>query len=170
MAKKKIIQAKIKQKSKFSLFEDKHPLATAALMIAVLVVGFIGYNKFLDYRNVQDMKGLLSDFQQLELDIEAETGEEFYIEADCGRGSAKFSSSYTCTARLYASNGWASTYNNFASNNKLEDKGCELLSKSSVGFDKSEDHYRCRISVRPSSQQKSEEIFYDYDTSPGWPL
>jgi hypothetical protein len=100
MAKKKTTQPKTKQKSKFSLFEDKHPLATAALMVVVLIVGFIGYNKFLDYKNVQDMKGLLSDFQQLELDIEAETGDAVEINGFCNEIKEKFSSTDACLIKL----------------------------------------------------------------------
>jgi hypothetical protein len=170
MAKKKTTQAKTKQKSKFSLFEDKHPLATAALMIAVLVIGFIGYNKFLDYKNVQDMKGLLSDFQQLERDIETETGEEFHIQASCSSGGKFGGVFYFCGIYLENKNLVTYEYEPYLAKlgSKINDKNdCRIVTSedaTALGA------YSCIIDVRPSSQQKSEEIFYDYDTSPGWPL
>ncbi len=81
-----------------SLSENLKKKWWAVLLLGVFIfaVGSFAYNKYLDYKNVQDMKTLLSDFQQLEEDMEEETGEKLSIIPDCGYGGEKFNQSYSC--------------------------------------------------------------------------
>jgi hypothetical protein len=79
----------------FSLFFKKHWWKIGFSILLIGSVTFIGYNKYLDQQNVNNMKQLLAEFEQLERDVEAETGEELYIEANCGSGG-KFAEFYSC--------------------------------------------------------------------------
>lgn len=75
---------------------------------AVLLIGFLilavggayGYNKNLDQQNISDMKQLLADFEQLEKDVEAETGEELILGAACGDLEEKFTKTPSCYVYL----------------------------------------------------------------------
>ncbi len=74
----------------------------------VLLIGFLllaisgayGYNKYLDQKNVSDMKQLLADFEKLEKDVEAETGEELFIGVSCGDLEEKFTKTPSCYVYL----------------------------------------------------------------------
>ena len=147
-----------------------HKFKTLSLVILVVVAGVFSYNKYLDYRNVQDMKQLLADFQQLEKDVEAETGEEIYIEANCG-SVGKFATSYACSIDLLPKSKQASeAYKAYLENVSVDNSSrCGLY--SIIGYkidDSSLDFFGCSPSiVRNANRDKSEEIFYQYDTSPG---
>jgi hypothetical protein len=146
---------------------------TVLISVVVLIVGVFSYSKYIDYRNVQDMKQLLADFEQLEKDVEAETNEDLYIEAECG-SVGKFATSYACSLRLLHSRTmWSSDITNSvikAETDNMKDFGrCRILSEKSIGFKPNEDNYICSFSVHDSNREKSEEIFYQYDTSPGSP-
>jgi hypothetical protein len=118
------------------------------------------------------MKGLLSDFQQLERDIETETGEEFYIKASCS-SNGQFLGFYSCDVSLEANENWKYKFTEYIDSRNVsnfEKNECNIADRIYRIEPKEKNFYDCSFGVRPSSQQKSEEIFYDYDTSPGWPL
>jgi hypothetical protein len=137
------------------------------LFMFVLPAGIFAYNKYLDYRNVEDMKALLSDFQQLEKTMEEQTGEEFTIETDCS-SVGKFATSYSCSIYLLrnegeidgAEIGLVTTLNDSLGLN------CEQLFS---GGGNAKNSLLCTIKVRTSNETKSEIIFYSYDKSPGSP-
>ena len=144
-------------------------------MIAVLVVigfGVFGYNNYLDWQNVNDMEELLASFEQLKTDVETETGEQFYIETDCG-SVGKFSTSYSCLVSLKPADGtWNQSITSSVSNNLIgflkNTDGCAMLSMNSTGFQPEEERFVCSgFHVRGNNEAKSEEIFFEYDTSPG---
>jgi len=144
------------------------------VVMVVSSVGVVGYNKYLDAQNVTDMKQLLADFEQLERDVEAETGESLYIKANCGN-VGKFATSYSCSLRLLHSEElWSAKIAKAVASKETANMkgfgGCKMLSESSVGFEPNEDNYICVISTRGSNESKAEEIFYLYDTSPGSPV
>jgi len=136
------------------------------LLLAILVfsVGSFAYNKYLDYRNVEDMKSLLADFEELEKKIEQETNEELNIEASC-KSVGKFASSYACS--IYLTNKMKTTmnYNKFTSEN-LKSNNCRII--DSIDASKLGAYY-CVIDVRGSNTQEAENIFYQYDDSPNQP-
>ncbi len=141
------------------------------LFVLMFPFGLFTYSKYLDKRNVQDMKTLLSDFQQLEKDMEEETGEEFTIEADCS-SVGKFATSYSCS--VYFKNAtWKEVYSQKVTTTATKGMknfgGCEMLSENSIGFSPNEDMYLCTFTVRSPNEVRSEQIFYDYDESPGSP-
>lgn len=146
----------------------------ALILVPILLVfGAFGYNKYLDWQNVNDMKQLLADFEQLKQDVETETGEELTIEADCGSGG-KFATFYSCKVSLKSSNGnWIDEYEkiivNTVSDNLTSFGECRMLSERSVGFEPKDDYYFCSFYVNNSNKNKAESIFYQYDTSPGSP-
>ena len=61
-----------------------HPLILIAIVMTGVILSFTAYNKYLDWQNLNDLKAMLADFEQLERDVETATGEELYIEASCG--------------------------------------------------------------------------------------
>jgi hypothetical protein len=136
-------------------------------IIGLLVFGvsLFAYEKHLDRQNVADMKQLLGDFEQLEKDVEAETGEKLFIEASCG-SVGKFSTSYSC--RLVLAGTDLSLFENAVniSSSGTKYNGCEFLYN---GKDEFKNALRCDITVRGKNIGASEEIFYKYDTSPGSP-
>ena len=152
----------------------KHKVATFLYIIFLISLSVFLYGRYIDYRNVQDMKQLLADLQQLERDMEAETGEKFYIEADCGSGG-DFASFYSCSVVLKPeSNVWSTKFLNIIALNEtktLQEFGkCKMLSERSIGIEPHEDYYICSFLVNNSNKNKAEEIFYPYDTSPGSPF
>jgi hypothetical protein len=81
---------------KFSQFISKHWWKIGILVLFVGSLTFVGYNKYLDQQNVNNMKQLLADFEQLEKDVEAETGEELTIGTSCGDIEEKFINTPSC--------------------------------------------------------------------------
>jgi hypothetical protein len=139
----------------------------AMILIGFLVLavgGVYGYNKYLDRQNVSDMKQLLADFEQLEKDIESETGEELYIEATCG-SVGKFATSYSCDVTLA---GKGSSLSEGVTANFLlyisKQKNCEILSTGLGGY---KGALNCVVHVRESNENNAENVFINYDTSPG---
>jgi len=148
-------------KKVFNLFSKKPYLYI--FIPVILVLGIFGYNKYLDYRNVQDMKQLLTDIEELKHDVETETGEELSIEADCSSGG-KFATFYSCSIRLKSLT-WSENLTELIVNRPMSDfekSECSMLSDKSVGFDPSEDHYRCSFYVRPSSKKSGIALFSNY--------
>lgn len=142
----------------------------AILLITLLVFGVssFAYEKYLDRQNVADMKQLLADFEQLEKDVEAETGEELTIEASC-ESVGKFSESYACYLYLKNPNNSLLNYSEFiADDSSLLDSAnsCRIISGKGAKYI---NFYSCSFKVRDSSINSSEEIFYKYDTSPDAP-
>ena len=136
------------------------------LVPILLIAGFIGYNKYLDYRNVQDMKQLLSDFEQLEKDLELKTGEEFSIESDCSSGG-KFASFYSCNIYLKNPSGKLYEYDKFIQNiASFSDKKyrCRIVDGEGARY---LNFYSCILSVRNSVVDRAEDVFFRYDTTPG---
>jgi hypothetical protein len=143
--------------------------------LAIILVGFgsfFAYNKYLDQQNVNEMKELLSEFEQLKTTAEIETGKKLFVQADCDMGGEKFNEKYSCTLRLKTiDNNWSNDLSTFVTNySAILSKNCELLSLRSVGFEESENHYLCRVVVLSGNTNKAEEIFYNYDTTPGRPF
>jgi len=141
-----------------------HKFKTFLILILVFTTGIFAYNKYLDWQNVNDMKQLLADFEQLERDIEAETGEEFYVEASCG-SVGKFASSYSCGLVILPGSdlpAYSAKTREYSAEND-----CEILIN---GRGTHTNALLCNIHVRNANRQKSEEIFLQYDTSPNSPL
>jgi len=150
-----------------------HKFKTFLILILVFTTGIFAYNKYLDWQNVNDMKQLLADFEQLERDIEAETGEEFYVEASCG-SVGKFAESYACSLRLFHKQAiWNEPFSLAALQSETDHLrsfgDCAILDENSLVRDANRNHYRCNFLVRYSNRDASEEIFIKYDTSPGSP-
>jgi hypothetical protein len=142
------------------------------LFLFVSSIGYIAYNKYLDQQNINNMEQLLSDFEQLKSDIEAETGEKFYIEANCG-SVGKFSTSYSCSIDLKAFNkDLTSEFTQYIKLGTFTVYGsCGFASNIYSVDNNFQEYFTCTsLNVRPSNQQKAEEIFYNYDTSPNSPL
>jgi hypothetical protein len=136
------------------------------LPVVVLLLGFatfFAYNKYLDNQNVAEMEQLLADFEKLKEDAEKESGQSYYIEATCGTGSEKFSNKYFCLISLPTQDSSAALYD-FNKSKLMDSDTCEILTSGLEGY---KNTINCNISVRQSNSEKAEEIFYDYDTSPG---
>lgn len=152
-----------------SLLENMKKKWWAVLLLALFVfaVGSFAYNKYLDYKNVQDMKALLADFQELERRMEEETGEDFTIEADCS-SVGKFATSYACSVYLHKDIGEIGEEQSelISELNKTLGLHCEQLFSGSGGAKNS---LLCSIKVKPANEIKSEQIFLEYDKSPNSP-
>ena len=141
------------------------------LIPIILVLGIFAYNKYLDWQNVEDMKQLLADFEQLERDIETETGEEFTIEAHCGSGGEKFSTNYSCSVRLYpellpTKKVHEDLFISLASKELTSSENCNLL--KGLGFSGTEEYgnfYMCIESFRSSNKYFVEDLFLKYSQS-----
>jgi hypothetical protein len=137
------------------------------LPVVVLILGFaafFAYNKYLNSQNIAEMEQLLADFEKLKEDAEKETGQSYYIEATCGTGSEKFSNQYYCRVVLSSFNENGSSYYNEVESTLFTNNKCEQLVNGIGGFKNS---IRCDLTVRQSNSEKAEEIFYEYDTTPG---
>lgn len=144
----------------------KHKLYSFLIALIFLVGGTFGYNKYLDWRNVQDMKALLSAFEQLEKDVEENTGEDLTIEADCGSVS-KFATSYSCDIFLKKLNNDKFDYDKFISINSVLNKAsnrCSTITSPDAVY---LNFFSCITQVRNFNTKTAETIFYKYDTSPG---
>lgn len=147
----------------------QHKLASAALVLIIIFGGIFSYNKYLDWQNVQDMKQLLADFEQLERDIEASSGEELYIEADCGN-VGKFATSYACHLYLKNSKNQLYQYRQFSAKRSSLTKStnrCRVIDGKDATY---LNFYSCTSPVRGANEKKSEQIFVEYDTSPNSPF
>ncbi len=145
-------------------FFQKHWWKIGISLLFVTALVFFGYNKYLDQQNVSNMKQLLSDFEKLKVDVETETGEKLFIKATCG-SVGKFATSYACDVTLGTeTNSKKGVVSNsfvvYVSNHN----GCEILNSGNDSF---EDALNCTIHVRGSNTGMAEQIFIDYDTSPG---
>lgn len=139
----------------------KHKLKTVLVAMLLIFIGGLVYNKFLDYRNVQDMEQLLADFQRLEKDVEAETGEELYIEADCG-SVGKFATSYSCAVSLVGSSLASSTYiQQIYEYVSLHDR-CEILNNGKNDYLNA---VYCNAHVRNPNKDKANSLFSKYKAS-----
>lgn len=143
-------------------------LKSFLIIIALIFIGGFAYDRYQNWRNVRDMEELLAAFEQLESDLEAETGEDFYIEANCG-SVGKFATSYACTVSLNSTEEWKNTYpsvvENYPSDILSNFGDCNLLSSTSIGYEK--DKYVCIFKVNTANESRVESIFYEYDKSPG---
>ena len=70
------------------------------LTVLVVVVSLFLYNKYLDWRNVENMKQLKAAFEQLERDIERDTNLDITSSFYCINIEEKFSSRPACGAFL----------------------------------------------------------------------
>jgi hypothetical protein len=143
------------------------------IVLVVFPASAFAYNKYLDYKNVQDMKNLLSDFQNLEKAIEEKTGEEFTINANCG-SVGKFPTSYACNVFLRP-NTLVVTEEIAREFDKARFTGeniiCDRYSNIGYKVSEAEDYFGCRaLHVRNSNESMAEQIFYNYDESPGSPF
>lgn len=151
---------KIRAKERLRFLFIKYWWIVGVVVLFFIIASLVGYNKYLDQQNISNMKQLLAEFEQLEIDAENETGQELYIQADCGTGGEKFSRKYICSVSLPAVDNNAVTYSH-----DLPDKeNCETLINGKEGF---RNALNCTVSVRGSNHDIAEDIFYKYDTSPG---
>lgn len=127
----------------------------------MLGLGSLTYNLYLDKQNVNDMKNLLTAFEQLESDLETETGERFTIEASC-ESVGKFAESYGCN--VYLKNDTNTLYNYTNLDNSNQSYRCRIIDSPDAKY---LNFYACSITVRNSNRNAAEEIFYKYDTTPG---
>lgn len=127
------------------------------LLLFIGSVSFLAYNKYLDQQNVNNMKQLLLDFEQLERDVETETGEKYYIESSCG-SIGVFAESYGCTITLMVGNSTPIENLLVRYENFIQDyPSCEVLLN---GKDKYVNALDCNILVRGSNINTAKKIFY----------
>jgi hypothetical protein len=152
---------------------NKYWWVFALAVILVAFGSFFAYNKYLDQQNVNEMKELLAEFEKLKTTMEEETGNSFYVTADCGVGGEKFNPIYSCTLDLLPVNlpvtaEVESLYLKSAGFYLNKNARCGLLKE--LGFSGTKEYgnfYTCLISVTKTNQDEAEEIFYKYDTTPG---
>lgn len=158
---------------KYVAYIKQHRLLTVFAVVLFISFSVFGYQKYLDARNVSDMKQLLSAFEDLKEKIESETDQDVDIEANCG-SVGKFATSYACTLSLVSkTNNWTVDISDALKGSQKSQQiinYCSLLSEVSIGVSLNEDKYICSIGVRSANEDKSESIFYQYDTSPGRPF
>jgi hypothetical protein len=150
-------------------FLKKHWWKVGISLLFLFGLVSFGYEKYLDRQNVSDMKQLLADFEKLKTDVEAETGEELYIEASCG-SVGKFATSYACSVYLRPLTGVSSAglLRSFTALSVISNARCNLASVDYKIKDSSKDYYICSgLHVRGASSAEIEKLFYKYDTSPG---
>jgi hypothetical protein len=168
-----MVMAKKKLKKQSSIqkvisWTKSHKVKAFLLLLLLFLIGNFGYNKYLDQQNIQDMKRLLADFEQLEVDLEQATGEEFYIEADCS-SIGKFAESYGCNLYLKNDTNTLFGYEDFLNEGSTITAGennCHTINSKDAAY---ENFYACSISVRNPVRTNAEDIFKEYDTSPGLP-
>jgi hypothetical protein len=164
-----MVKKKSNKKNSVSIWLRAHKFTTALMALVVVVAGIFAYNKILDRQNVQDMKELLAAFEQLERDVEADTGDQLTIEADCG-SVGKFAEGYSCGLFLKnLQNKWTEEISQSIQkkNDKLFQAFCKFASFNSIGLSADKDFYLCILTVRKSNRSTAESIFYQYDISPG---
>jgi hypothetical protein len=170
-----MVMAKVPAKKstfvKASGFLKKHWWKTGISLLFLFGLVSFGYEKYLDRQNVTDMKQLLADFEKLKTDVEAETGEELYIEASCG-SVGKFATSYGCTLYMKpVSHTFTDTLGSSIKETRsefLNNHGCILASEGYKIKKESDNYFICSgFNVRSSNTTSAETIFYRYDTSPG---
>jgi|GEM_PF-3304506 len=163
----------ISNKASLTMPKNKKPWLVIIIILFVFPAGVFAYNKYLDYKNVQDMKTLLSDFQQLEKEMEDKTGEQFTINAACG-SVGKFATSYACSVVLKPNSSVVTGEIADVFDKARFDSGavvCGRFSKIGYKVNTTEDYFGCRaLHVRVSTESNAEKIFYDYDESPGSPF
>lgn len=142
-------------------------LKSFLIIIALIFIGGFAYDRYQNWRNVRDMEELLAAFEQLESNLEAETGEDFYIEANCG-SVGKFATSYACSIYLKGQDNDISTnYVDYTTGikpfNKTSNRCMTVHTKDAAAFGS----YSCTITVRNPNSNRAESIFYEYDKSPG---
>lgn len=135
------------------------------ITVLALISCIFLYNKYLDWRNVENMKQLKAAFEQLERDIERDTGDELRIEADCGSGG-KFAEFYSCSLRLLNNRQAIYQYGSYISKDSALNDRSNSCDKPTNGSTYDE-FYLCAVRVRVKSA--AESIFYEYDVSPGKP-
>lgn len=149
-----------------AVFFHKHWWKIGVIILIISSLTFLGYNKYLDQQNVNNMKQLLADFEQLKTDVEAETGEKLAIEATC-ESVGKFSESYACYLYLKNDGNKLLNYEQSIHNGsslKIVLNKCRVVTGEGAKY---LNFYNCTVSVRNSNIEAAEKIFYDYDTSPG---
>jgi hypothetical protein len=83
-----------------AVFFHKHWWKIGVIILLISSLTFLGYNKYLDQQNVNNMKQLLADFEQLKTDVEAETGEKLALGTSCNNIEEKFVSTPSCYVYL----------------------------------------------------------------------
>jgi hypothetical protein len=152
---------------KLLILAKRHKVKTFLLVVLIALAGMFSYNKYLDYQNVQDMKQLLADFEQLERDLETETGEELTIESSCG-SVGKFATSYACSITLIGnpesliSSSYIDSTNSYVQSHSK----CEVLYG---GRDSFKNALNCNIHIRQANKNRAESVFLAYDESPNSP-
>lgn len=149
------------------VWAKKHKLKTVLVAMLLIFIGGLVYNKFLDYRNVQDMEQLLADFQRLEKDVEAETGEELFIRADCG-SVGKFATSYACWVYLENNSDQIYDYSKHiaASSSIRKSNECRTITSEDAS---AYGAYNCDITIRGSNKATANTIFSEYEAGSDLP-
>jgi len=160
-----------KQNTRKPRFFQKHWWKLAIALLFVGSLAFLGYNKYLDQQNVNNMKQILAEFEKLKSTVEAETSEKLYIEATCG-SVGSFANSYSCDVLLKPKNNTKTSeiIKSIKDNTPgyLVGYGCILASEGYRLENSSSDYYICSgIKINSANIDKAEEIFFKYDTSPG---
>lgn len=139
--------------------------AILLLLVFVFAVGTFAYNKYLDYRNVQDMKSLLADFEQLKTDVEAETGEATSIGMSCGTINEKFLKTPSCYVFLLGNqNTQITSVGSNLSQELIDNNSCNV--KGEIGFKFSNSNeviFSCYpLILRPSSTESIQDLSKNY--------
>jgi hypothetical protein len=139
--------------------------AVLLLAIFVLVAGSFAYNKYLDYRNIEDMKTLLADFKNLEAAIEKETGMDNIILGGSCTSIEKYDTTFACY--LYAQDvndtkdASVSLAESLASSNIENNPVCALSGENGFNFSNTKNVvYSCYPLVsRQSNSDKLNSLF-----------
>lgn len=149
-----------------------HKLLSVGIAVLIVIFGIVSYNKYLDWQNVRDMERLLNDFEQLEIDMEQATGDDFYVSAHCF-SVGKFSTSYACEIYLSPSDVYLPTYTKELEIHEttfLKNNSCTVASMGYKIKNPDKNYYICPgFHVREANEKKAEGIFIKYDTSPNSP-
>lgn len=140
-------------------FND-HTALSITLAMVVVIVGFAGYNLFLDWRNRVEMRDLLSSVEQLEKELETETGEQFYIEANCGTGGGFLDNRISCGLYLDSLSDTNSVdYSGPTAENILDKVDCRVVTSHEATKYQA---IGCNFNVRPLNDGFAGDLFAPY--------
>lgn len=136
----------------------------------ILSVSLFSYNKFMDSTNSKEIDQLHNDITYAEEQLNAEAKDQILVIANCGSGSEKFSSKYSCSLYLEYLDGnvvdmeyrerVSRVEKSFSATTK---QLCGYLSQQGfTGLGDKGDLYHCSIEVRPSNRDKVIDLFSDY--------
>lgn len=137
-----------------------HTALSIVIAVVIVIVGFVGYNLFLDWRNRGDMRDLLASLEKLEHELENETGEQFYIEANCGTGGGFLDTRISCGLYLDSFNDAdGAVYSGPTADSILDKVDCRVVTSSEATKYQA---LACNFNVRPLNDGFAGDLFAPY--------